>query len=201
MGQALCPAWGRSLNLGLRGSLRASAASPGRSGQHQSESDSCRACCLLPKALLCPPSPPSPSHLPSETQASWPLSSALLKVASGHHQPLQCLLSLLILHPSLLECPPHLCPSRYLDTKGLSNLPSGERPEAAWESWPGSQEMSDTIRQAGLGLPKQNTAGPTAGRSDFPRFHGIEAPGQRERERERERPCWPGGCSSLKTSR
>lgn len=53
---------------------------------------------------------------------------------------------------------------------------------AAWESWPSSQEMSDTTRQAGFGLPKQNTAGPTEGRSDFPRFHGTEAPGQRERE-------------------
>lgn len=50
----------------------------------------------------------------------------------------------------------------------------------AWESWPSSQEVSDTTRQAGLGLPKQNTAGPTAGRLDFPGFHGIEAPGQRE---------------------
>lgn len=40
--------------------------------------------------------------------------------------------------------------------------------------------MSDTTRQAGFGLSKQNTAGPTAGHSNFPRFHGTEVPGQRQ---------------------
>lgn len=76
--------------------------------------------------------------------------------------------------------PPASCHSLYLDTKGPYELPSGKRPTAAWGTQPSSQEMSDTTRQAGFGLSKQNTAGPTVGHSDFPRFHGTEVPGQRQ---------------------
>lgn len=49
--------------------------------------------------------------------------------------------------------------------------------------------MSDTTRQAGFGLSKQNTAGPTAGHSDFPRFHGTKVPGQRQTG-----PAWRQQC-------
>lgn len=63
---------------------------------------------------------------------------------------------------------------------GLSKPLSGQRPAAAWETWPVSQEMFSTSRHAGFGLSKQNTAGWTAAGSEaltLSQISGIEASG------------------------
>lgn len=59
---------------------------------------------------------------------------------------------------SSLSCHCFVCPVRH----GLSKPLSGQRPETAWETWPGSQEMFSTTRHEGFGFLKQNTAGWTA---------------------------------------
>lgn len=139
-----------------QGSLQTPPASPDNSwtaSVHVWPSVGHPACCLRHSWLL-------PLVFLRDTSRS--VSACLLKGASGHHQFLQCSPPQTFASPTP-RMPPASCHHLYLDTHGLSKLLSGERPATAWETWPRSQEMSDTTRQAGFGLLKQNTAGPAAG--------------------------------------
>lgn len=171
--------------------------SPGPCSQPRPQRDNtnphlalCRAGCVLPETLLAPP-----ACLPSETQVSWPLLRALLKVASGHRLSLQCRPSLDVLHKP--ASPPRMpsapCHSLYLNTKGLSKLPSGERPAVLGKAGQVHRKCLTPPGKRDLASQSKTQLGRQRAARTFPDFMALRRQG-------RERLGWPGGCSSLKTS-